>query len=232
MSDLSETIEINGKSVTIPTGLFIGGEFVKPKDGKKFGVVDPRTGKDCIQVYEGQAEDVDEAVKKARAVFESDEYQNLGGADRGAMIHKLADLMEQHKETIIAIEMLDTGKTYKQASTLDFPGSVGTMRYYAGWADKILGQHSNNVAGTFAYVRKEPVGVCGQIIPWNFPLLMFIWKITPAFITGNTVVIKSAETTPLAALYICKLIQEAGFPKGSINLVSGFGKTVGAAIGQ
>ena len=127
MADLKQTIDINGKSVTIPTGLFINGDFIKPKDGKEFGVIDPRTGKECIQISEGQAEDVDEAVKVAREVFESDEYQAIGGAERGAYINKLADLMERDKEIIIAIEMLDTGKTYKQASSLDFPGSVGTM---------------------------------------------------------------------------------------------------------
>lgn len=230
MSDFEQTIKINGKDVTIPTGLFIGGEFVKSKSGKKFGVEDPKLGKEVIQIYEGDADDVDAAVKVARDLFESDSYQKMNPADRGALINKLADIMEREAETIIAIEMLDTGKTYKQASTLDFPGSIGTMRYYSGFADKILGVHSSNVPGTFAYTRKEPCGVCGQIIPWNFPLLMFIWKITPAFITGNTVVIKSAETTPLAAQYVCKLIQEAGFPKGSINLVPGYGKTVGAAI--
>lgn len=167
MAELAETLNINGKSVSLPIGLFINGEFVKPRDGKKFGVEDPKTGKQVVQVYEGQAEDVDTAVKAARETFESDEWSNMNPADRGAYIHKLADLMERDKETIIAIEMLDTGKTYKQASSLDFPGSVGTMRYYAGWADKILGNHSTNVPGTFAYVRKEPVGVCGQIIPWK-----------------------------------------------------------------
>ncbi|TQS33748.1 hypothetical protein Golomagni_05895, partial [Golovinomyces magnicellulatus] len=116
------------------------------------------------------------------------------------------------------------------ASNLDIPGSIGTLRYYAGWADKVLGVASFNIPKTFGYTRREPVGVCGQIIPWNFPLLMFIWKIAPAFVTGNTVVIKSAETTPLSALKVCELIQKAGFPAGTINLISGFGKTAGAAI--
>lgn len=145
---------------------------------------------------------------------------------------KLADLMEEHFVELVAIEMFDTGKTHFQAANLDVPASIGTLRYYAGWADKILGQTSFDIPKVFGYTKREPVGVCGQIIPWNFPLLMFTWKISPAFATGNTVVIKSAETTPLSALKMCELIQKAGFPAGTVNLVSGFGKTVGAAIAQ
>lgn len=140
--------------------------------------------------------------------------------------------MEEHFDELVAIEMLDTGKTHQQASTLDVPASIGTLRYYAGWADKILGQSNFDIPKVFGYTKREPVGVCGQIIPWNFPLLMFTWKIAPAFATGNAVVIKSAETTPLNALKMCELIQKAGFPAGSINLISGYGKTAGAAIAQ
>ncbi|KAK6400646.1 hypothetical protein LTR95_019284, partial [Oleoguttula sp. CCFEE 5521] len=184
-------LELAGRKVSVPTGLFINGEFVAGKAGKTFTTEDFGTGK---------------------------------------TLATLADLMEANKEDIAALECADTGKTYNQCSNLDFSGSVKTLSYYAGWADKVLGQSSFNVPGTFSYTQRQPIGVCGQIIPWNFPLLMFIWKICPAVATGCTVVIKSAETTPLTALYCANLIKEADFPPGVNNLVSGFGKTVGSAI--
>lgn len=226
------TLEINNKSISLPTGLFIGGEFRKAQKGQTFPIENPSTGETVVEVQEGLAEDVDDAVKAARKTFNSKEYQQLGVMIRAKLLHRLADLMEEHFEELVAIEMLDTGKTYLQASTLDVPGSIGTLRYYAGWADKILGQTNFDIPNVFSYTKREPVGVCGQIIPWNFPLLMFTWKIAPAFATGNTVVIKSAESTPLNALKMCELIQKAGFPAGSINLISGYGKTAGAAIAQ
>nr|OQO16679.1 hypothetical protein B0A51_16086 [Rachicladosporium sp. CCFEE 5018] len=224
------TLEIAGRKVSVPTGLFINGEFVAGKAGKTFTSEDPGTGKTLATVCEGMPEDVDLAVAAARKAYENESWSAGNPADRSALLHKLADLMEANKDDIVALECADTGKTYKQCSNLDFPGSVGTLRYYAGWADKVLGQSSFNVPGTFSYTQRQPIGVCGQIIPWNFPLLMFIWKICPAVATGCTVVIKSAETTPLTALYCANLIKEAGFPPGVINLVSGFGKTVGSAI--
>lgn len=226
------TLEINGKTISLPTGLFIGGEFRKAQKGHTFPVENPSTGKTVVEVQEALPEDVDEAVKVARKTYKSKEYQQLGVMVRAKLLHKLADLMEEHFDELVAIEMLDTGKTHLQASTLDVPASIGTLRYYAGWADKILGQTNSDIPNVFSYTKREPVGVCGQIIPWNFPLLMFTWKIAPAFATGNTIVIKSAETTPLNALKMCELIQKAGFPAGSINLISGFGKTAGAAIAQ
>ncbi|KAH9826240.1 Aldehyde dehydrogenase [Teratosphaeria destructans] len=228
----SQNIEINGKSISLPTGLFIGGEFRKAQAGRTFGVENPATGKEILQVQEGLAEDVDEAVRVARKVFKSKEFSEYGATNRAKNLIKLADLMEEHFDELVAIEMMDTGKTHQQASSLDVPASIGTLRYYAGWADKIMGQSSFDIPKVFGYTRREPVGVCGQIIPWNFPLLMFTWKIAPAFATGNTVVIKSAETTPLSALKMAELIQKAGFPKGSINLISGYGKTAGTAIAQ
>lgn len=226
----AKTVKAGDRDVSIPTGLFIGNEWVESVAKTTFGIENPATGEELIQVQEGRAEDVDIAVKKARALFNDPSYREMNPMARGAMLNKLADLMEVHKDDLIAIEMLDTGKTYKQASNLDVPASIGTLRYYAGWADKVLGLSSFNIPKTFAYTKREPVGVCGQIIPWNFPLLMFTWKISPAFACGNTVVIKSAEATPLSALYMCNLIKEAGFPAGAINLISGYGKNAGAAI--
>ncbi|KAJ9611440.1 hypothetical protein H2200_004624 [Cladophialophora chaetospira] len=226
----AQTISISGKKISIPTGLFINNEFVESLSKKTFGVENPATGEEVLTIQEGQPEDVDVAVKVATKAFNSPAWKDIAADERGRLLNRLADIMEQNKEELIAIEMLDTGKTYKQAAGLDFPGSVGCLRYFAGWAGKIVGQTSTNIPGTFSYTRREPIGVCGQIIPWNFPLLMFVWKIAPALVTGNTIVIKSSETTPLSALKMCEYIIEAGLPAGTVNLISGFGKTVGAAI--
>lgn len=163
----TQTIKAGTRDVTIPTGLFINNEFVESQDKSTFGIENPATGKEIIRVAEGKAEDVDLAVKAARKTFKSKEFKEMAPLQRGALLQKLADLMEAHKDNLIAIEMLDTGKTYKQASNLDVPASIGTLRYYAGWADKINGLSSFNIPGTFAYTKREPVGVCGQIIPWK-----------------------------------------------------------------
>ena len=163
----AQTLKIDGRDISIPTGLFINNEFVEAQEKNTFGIEDPSTGKIVIEVQEGRAEDVDIAVKAARKTFKSKEFKDCIPMQRAALLHKLADLMEQHKDNLIAIEMLDTGKTYKQASNLDIPASIATLRYYAGWADKILGQTSFNIPGTFSYTKREPVGVCGQIIPWK-----------------------------------------------------------------
>lgn len=163
----AKTVKIGGKDISIPTGLFINNEFVEAVGKTTFGIENPSTGEEILQVQEGKAEDVDIAVKVARKTFKSKEYKALLPTQRAALLHKLADLMEQHAEQLCAIEMMDTGKTKKQASNLDVPGSIGTLRYYAGWADKILGQSSFMVPGTFSYTKREPVGVCGQIIPWK-----------------------------------------------------------------
>lgn len=163
----AKTLKIGGRDIEIPTGLFINNEFVEAQGKTTFGVENPGTGEVVIDVQEGKAEDVDIAVKAARKCFKSKEFKDCAPMQRAAILHKLADLMEQHKDNLIAIEMLDTGKTYKQASNLDVPASIATLRYYAGWADKILGQTSFNIPGTFSYTKREPVGVCGQIIPWK-----------------------------------------------------------------
>ncbi|KIX97988.1 uncharacterized protein Z520_06067 [Fonsecaea multimorphosa CBS 102226] len=225
----SKTIAIDGKDISIPTGLFINNEFINALAGKTFEVEDPSTGKVLLSIQEGLPEDVDVAVKAARAAFEAG-WADSDPAWRGSLLQRLADLMEKHRHELLAVEVVDSGNTLHQVSTVDLPASIGTLRYYASWADKVYGRTSATVPGTFTYTVREPVGVCGQIIPWNFPLMMFIWKIAPALATGNTIVIKSAESTPLSALYMCQLIREAGFPAGTVNLISGFGPTVGAAI--
>lgn len=223
-------LTLNNKTVSVPTGLFIDGEFVASNAGNRFVVEDPSTGQELVRIQEGREEDVDAAVKVARRTFDDGSWTGLGPLHRAKLLNNLADIMEKNAEEIIAVECADTGKTLKQCSGLDHPGSIGTLRYYAGWADKVLGTTSFNIPGTFAYTRREPIGVCGQIIPWNFPLMMFIWKIAPALACGNTIVIKSAEATPLSALKACEYIQQAGFPRGVVNLVSGYGRTVGNAI--
>lgn len=223
-------LTINNKPLSVPTGLFIDGKFVTAEAGNQFAVEDPSTGQELIRIQEGREEDVDIAVKAARRTFDDGSWTGSNPLHRAKLLNNLADILERNAEEITALECADTGKTLKQCSVLDVPGSIGTLRYYAGWADKVLGTTSFNIPGTFAYTRREPIGVCGQIIPWNFPLMMFIWKIAPALACGNTIVIKSAEATPLSALKACEYIQQAGFPNGVVNLVSGYGKTVGNAI--
>ena len=223
-------LTINNRTISVPTGLFIDGEFIKSKAGHLFPVEDPSTGQEFIRIQEGREEDVDAAVRVARRTFDDGSWAGSNPLHRAKLLNNLADIMETNAEEITTLECADTGKTLKQCSALDVPGSIGTLRYYAGWADKVLGTTSFNIPGTFAYTRREPIGVCGQIIPWNFPLMMFIWKIAPALACGNTIVIKSAEATPLSALKACEYIQRAGFPNGVVNLVSGYGKTVGNAI--
>lgn len=163
----SSTLKINNRDISVPTGIFINNEFRPSLSGSKFSVENPATGQPILEIEEGREEDVNAAVEAARAAFERSEWANSNPAWRGELLNRLAQLMERDKEDIIALEMLDTGKTRKQAANLDFPGSVGTLKYYAGWADKVLGLTSFNIPGTFAYTRREPVGVCGQIIPWK-----------------------------------------------------------------
>jgi aldehyde dehydrogenase (NAD+) len=207
---------------------FINNEFVKGVEGKTFQVINPSNEKVITSVHEATEKDVDVAVAAARAAFEGP-WRQVTPSERGVLINKLADLMERDIDTLAAIESLDNGKAFTMAK-VDLANSIGCLRYYAGWADKIHGQTIDTNPETLTYTRHEPVGVCGQIIPWNFPLLMWSWKIGPAVAAGNTVVLKTAEQTPLSALYAAKLIKEAGFPAGVINVISGFGRTAGAAI--
>lgn len=225
---LSTTIQTPTVSYEQPLGLFINNEFVKGVEGKTFETINPTNEKSIVAVHEATEKDVDVAVKVARATFEG-AWRKVTPSDRGKMLTKLADLFEREMETLAAIEALDNGKAVTMAK-IDVANAAGCLRYYGGWADKIHGQTIDTNSETLSYTRHEPIGVCGQIIPWNFPLLMWAWKIGPAVAAGNTVVMKTAEQTPLSALYACKLIIEAGFPAGVINVISGFGRTAGAAI--
>ncbi|KAJ3508204.1 hypothetical protein NMY22_g16692 [Coprinellus aureogranulatus] len=217
-------------STSFPTGLFINGQFVDGSDSTIIDVINPANGKVIASVSEGTPKDVDLAVDAAHAAYESTWGLNASGLTRSSVLWKLAQLMEAHADELAAIEALDNGKTFSWASGLDVAHSIQVVKYYSGWADKIAGQTLETDKNTFAYTRHEPIGVVGQIIPWNVPLIMFVWKIAPALATGNTVVLKPSELTPLTALRMCSLINEAGVPAGVVNVVTGYGNTVGAAI--
>lgn len=181
-------------------------------------------------MFAATAEDVDRAVRAARAAFDAPSWSSLSGTERGALMNRLADLVQREAETLATIETLDNGKPYVVALREDVTEVVNVLRYYAGWADKNFGQTIDVGPSKFAYTVKEPVGVCGQIIPWNYPLDMAAWKLGPALCCGNTVVLKLAEQTPLSMLYVCKLIVEAGFPPGVVNVINGHGSEAGAAL--
>ena len=217
--------------------MLINGKWVAAASGKTFDTYNPATGEVLSRVAEGDREDVNRAVAAARAAFDSGPWtQKLTASDRSKLMWKLADLLEKNIEEFAQLESLDNGKPLTIARAADVPLAIELFRYMAGWATKIEGNTIPlSVPYTpgvkyLAYTMREPVGVVGQIIPWNFPLLMAAWKLGPALACGCTVVLKPAEQTPLSALRLGELIQEAGFPDGVVNIVSGFGETAGAAL--
>lgn len=210
--------------------MLIDGRWVSSASGKTFETIDPSTGKVICHIAEGDKTDIDLAVAAARRAFDSGPWRRMSASERGRIMYKLADLIESHKEELAALESLDNGKPYLDALNADLPLTIKAFRYYAGWADKIQGKTIPIDGDYFCYTRHEPVGVVGQIIPWNFPLLMLAWKWGPALATGCTMVLKPAEQTPLSALRVAQLALEAGIPNGVINVVPGFGPTAGAAL--
>lgn len=212
------------------TECFIDGAWVPAASGKTFATINPATEEEIAQVAEGDAEDIDRAAKAARRAFESGPWPKMDAADRGRLLYRLADLIEDELDDLAALETLDNGKPIKDSRTSDLPLVIDVLRYYAGFADKIQGSTVPIRGNYFCYTRKEPVGVAGQIIPWNFPMLMAAWKWGPALAAGCTVVMKPAEQTPLTCLRMAALAQQAGFPPGVINVVPGYGPTAGAAI--
>ena len=212
------------------TKLLINNRWVNSRSGKTFPTINPATGEEICQVAEADASDVNEAVKAARHAFEKGPWRKMSAAERGKLIYKLADLIEEHADELARLEALDNGKPYSVAKAADIALSIASYRYYAGWADKVQGRTMPIAGNYFNYTKLEPVGVVGQIIPWNFPILMQAWKLAPALATGNTIVMKPAEQTPLTALRIGELVLEAGFPEGVVNMVPGYGPTAGAAI--
>lgn len=216
-----------------PTKLLINGEWCDAASGKTFPTINPATEEVIAQVAEADAADVDRAVKAARRAFDEGPWtRKISATERGRLMHRLADLIEENVQELAELETLDNGKPLNDALAADLPLTVACYRYYAGWADKIHGKTIPINGPYFTYTRHEPVGVCGQIIPWNFPLLMQAWKLGPALAAGCTVVLKVAEQTPLSALRVGELILEAGFPPGVVNILPGYGPTAGQALAR
>jgi aldehyde dehydrogenase (NAD+) len=231
MATVAPTPSIAAPQVPIrQTQLLIDGKWVEAASGKRFPTFNPSTGERIADVAEADRVDVDRAVVAARRAFEAGPWSRMSAAERGRLLYRLADLLEDNLNELAALETLDNGKPIRDSLAADLPLSIACYRYYAGWADKIEGKTIPINGPFFCYTRHEPVGVCGQIIPWNFPLLMQAWKLGPALATGCTVVMKPAEQTPLSALRVGELIQEAGFPGGVVNLLPGYGPTAGQAI--
>jgi aldehyde dehydrogenase (NAD+) len=212
-----------------PKKLLINGEWVDALSGKTFETINPATGEVLAHVAEADAADVDRAVKAARAAF-GHRWGEAKPTLRTRILLAVADLIEQHRDELAQLESLDNGKPIFESRNIDIPAAAETFRYYAGWPTKIYGETNPADPVFFSYTLREPVGVCGQIIPWNFPLLMAAWKLGPALACGNTVILKPAEQTPLSALRLGELLLEAGVPKGVVNILPGFGPTAGGAI--
>jgi phenylacetaldehyde dehydrogenase len=214
--------------------LFINGEWVAAKSGKTFPVEDPATEETIAHAPAGDKADIDLAVEAARRAFETGPWSRISPAERSRLVWRLADLLEQHSDEFAELEALDNGKPVTNARQGDVRGSIEMFRYMAGWATRLNGETIpvSSPGNWHAYTLREPVGVVGQIIPWNFPLMMAAWKLAPALAAGCTIVLKPAEQTPLSALRFGELIQEACIPDGVVNIVTGFGETAGAALAE
>lgn len=208
----------------------INGQFVDAVSGKTFPTYDPRTGEVIAHVAEGDAEDINLAVAAARKAFDEGPWPRMTAYERSRILLRFADLVEKHNDELAALETWNNGKPYEQAAKSELPLLIRLFHYYAGWADKIHGLTVPADGDYHVQTLHEPIGVAGQIIPWNFPLVMFAWKVGPALACGNTIVLKTAEQTPLTALFVAKLFHEAGLPPGVLNIVSGYGPTAGAAL--
>ncbi|KAE9613943.1 hypothetical protein Lal_00016548 [Lupinus albus] len=212
------------------TKLFINGVFVDSVSGKTFETIDPRTGEVITRISEGTKEDIDIAVKAARYAFDSGSWPRMPGAERAKIMMKWAELIDENIEEVAKLDAIDAGKLYHMCKAVDIPGAAKTLRYYAGAADKIHGEVLKMSREFHAYTLKEPIGVVGHIIPWNFPTTMFFIKVSPSLAAGCTMVLKPAEQTPLSSLFYAHLAKLAGIPDGVLNVVPGFGHTAGAAI--
>ncbi|RDA86496.1 hypothetical protein CP532_2011 [Ophiocordyceps camponoti-leonardi (nom. inval.)] len=222
----------NGIEISLPTGLFIDNEFVDSSSGGKITSINPSSGGAICDVAAASEADIDRAVAAARSAFNSPGWRDMPGGQRGRLMLRLADLVEEQTEMLATLEAWDNGKPLAVARDEDLAEVIGCLRYYAGWADKLQGSTIPTSSGSakLAYTLRQPVGVCAQIIPWNFPLAMAAWKLGPALAAGNTVVLKPAEQTPLSALLLADLIRRAGFPRGVVNVVNGLGRDAGAAL--
>src|SRR5262245_15479760 len=214
--------------------ILIDGKWVAAKSGKTLPVEDPATEETIAHVPAGDKADIDLAVAAARRAFESGPWSRISPAERSKLVWRLGDLLEKYSDEFAEMEALDNGKPVTNARRDDVGGSIGMFRYMAGWATRLNGEtiQVSSPGNWHAYTIREPVGVVGQIIPWNFPLMMAAWKLAPALAAGCTIVLKPAEQTPLSALRFGELIQEAGIPDGVVNIVTGFGETAGAALAE
>jgi aldehyde dehydrogenase (NAD+) len=219
-------------TATIHTGLYIDGKWVDSVEKGTIDVINPVTGDKITTVSGGSSKDVDVAAEAAKKAYKTSWGAKVPGAQRGALLFKLADLLEQHAAELAALEALDVGKAFTMASMADVPAAISCARYFAGWADKIQGKTLESNDMKMSYTRHEPFGVVGAITPWNFPLVSFIIKLAPALACGNTVVMKPSEVTPLSALRVCSMFEEAGFPPGVVNVVNGYGHAVGQAMSE
>ncbi|MGC1870097.1 MAG: aldehyde dehydrogenase family protein [Acidobacteriaceae bacterium] len=231
---MTTTQFMSAETIVTPTAtqLLINNRWVASESGETFATVNPSTGEEICRVAAADAADVDKAVQAARNAFEQGPWRKMPASERGRLLYRLADLIEKNADELARLEALDNGKPVSLAKRVDVAKSAACYRYFAGWADKVQGKTIPIDGEFFCYTRHEPVGVVGQIIPWNYPMLMQAWKLAPALATGNTVVMKPAEQTPLSALRVGELILEAGFPEGVVNLLPGFGPTAGAAIAR
>ena len=212
--------------------LLIDNRFVDAASGKTFEIIDPSTEEVLTTVAEGDKADVDKAVAAARRAFETGAWPKMSARERGRTLLRVADLIMKNKDELARLETLDNGKPISETSAVDIPQAAEVFAYYGGWADKVFGQTIPVSDAFFTYTLREPHGVCGQIIPWNFPLLMAAWKLAPALACGNTSVLKPAEQTPLTALRLGELLLEADLPPGVVNVITGYGPTAGAAIAE
>ncbi|KAH8830847.1 NAD-aldehyde dehydrogenase [Flagelloscypha sp. PMI_526] len=228
------TVSVQGisKQISCPTSLFIDGNFVPSSDSTEtIDVINPATEEKLAAVVAASSKDVDIAVKAARKAFQTSWGKNVTGFERSRLLHKLADLFERDAQELAELETLNNGKPVNLARDFDIGDTVGCLRYYAGFADKVVGQTIEVDHKTkFAFTKHDPIGVCGQIIPFNYPIMILVWKLAPALAVGCTTVIKPSEITPLTALKIAELTKEAGFPPGVINVVPGYGPSTGAAL--
>jgi len=225
-------IPATGRTIELPTGLFINNEFVPSVDSQEtISPINPATEEEICKVVAASEKDIDIAVKAARVAFKTTWGKNVTGFERSQLLNKLADLIERDQQELAELETLNNGKPVNIARDSDIGDSIQCLRYYAGWADKILGETievDNKIK--LAFTRLDPIGVCGQIIPWNYPIMMWAWKVAPALAVGCTIVMKPSELTPLTALKLSQLVKEAGFPPGVVNTVPSLGAVGGAAL--
>ena len=212
------------------TDLWINGKWTKAELGRTFATINPATEETIAHVAEGGEADIDRAVRAARKAFESGPWPKMKASERGGILRKIAQLLEDRKEELARLETIDSGKPIQNSQKIDIPAASGAFDYYAGWTDKLVGETIPADPEYFSYTLREPLGVIGAITPWNFPLCIAAQKVAPALAAGNTIVLKPAEQTPLTALVLAEISAEAGLPEGVLNVVSGFGPVAGAAL--